>query len=464
VYIFFSGGGPLRTGNPEKELLKPNVMLSWWNNVDDDNKPDNRFKALIEARLWQNKQGPEMHLFFSGYSHGKSLPEQALAKTNNGKGPDIMLTHHELYNKLGDTANRFRRLEEARHGKMPEGKDKDRPPERINLHFLDSGAHSLLNEHTLKKRVYGNQTEKMKEKIAKMSPQERSALRKDQAHLFRVSNKEEEFEYFYSEAFWNRVDEYAKFVKEHKIACDYYANLDVVFHPELTWKTQQYLEKKGLDPVPVVHYNQDHSISAKWLKHYLKLGYDLVALGGVASAHGGRADYGRWATKMFKIICNTKSRKPSVKVHGFAMTDYNMLTRFPWWSVDSASWVKTGGFGLIYFPHKRCGKFTFDVKPYNMPCSFHSAAYGTSRHITSLEKRKPQEWKILMEWLDHLGIPIGSVDKEGEMKKWGFLSHHGARKIANLRFFKLLEENQPEWPWAFTPAMTQNTFSELLND
>jgi hypothetical protein len=429
-------------------LDKPNVMLSYYVNVVKSGGMDNRFKALERAKLYQRTLNEEeMRLYFSGYSHGKSLPEQALADVNDGKGPCIMLTHHELHNKVGDTVNRFRRLEQNRLGIKPTGKDAERPKERIWSHFLDSGAHSIFTIEVMKKRTEKKLSLKQRDMLAGMNSIERSAFKRENPWLFKLK-EDVEYSYYDTDEFRERIDDYAEFVKAHKVACDYYVNLDVIFEPNRTWWVQKYLEDvHHLDPVPVIHYGTD----VKWLKRYLKEGYDFIGLGGLGQEVKADA-YFEWANEMYNVICPPPKRKPIVRTHGFAMTTYELLMRYPWWSVDSASWVKAGGYGLVYVPHKRKGKFIFSEKPYNIAMSNDSGQKGQrGRHIYTYIRNK-EIHKTMMDWLEFLGIPFGTVDKWGDMKKWGVCSHHGARKIANLKFFKMLEESLPEWPWPFTPG------------
>lgn len=54
--------------------------------------------------------------------------------------------------------------------------------------------------------------------------------------------------------------------------------------------------------------------------------------------------------------------------------------------------------------------------------------------------------KTADRWLEHLGLKMGTVDKEGEMVEFGVSSHHRARSIANLHYLKSLEESIPVYP------------------
>lgn len=46
-----------------------------------------------------------------------------------------------------------------------------------------------------------------------------------------------------------------------------------------------------------------------------------------------------------------KSSNPNVKVHAFGVTVFEMLERYPWYSADSTSWLRTGITGSIYSRH-----------------------------------------------------------------------------------------------------------------
>lgn len=300
------------------------------------------------------------------------------------------------------------------------------PPERIGLFYLDSGAFSL---HTKLKKEHksGNKN---------FSPCD-------------------------SPEFWEYADRYAAFIKKYPHAIDFYANIDIISNPKQTWKVQRYLEKKhGLRPVPVVHYGE----SLDWLQRYMDNGYDLIGIGGLAGRHlVSRKDTLAWLDNLFHKVCpKSNGRNPIVRLHGFAVTAYDLLIRYPWWSVDSASWTKAGGFGSLYVPRVKRGVFTFyyvdkegmrqPIFPYNISASAKSPARKEKeRSILTMSHPDSEVGadKVVERWLEQIGVPLGSVDDDGEMIEWGVVSHHAARKIANLKFFEAMCNSLPEWPWAF---------------
>lgn len=130
------------------------------------------------------------------------------------------------------------------------------------------------------------------------------------------------------------IDEYIDFIKKHKPSL--YANLDVIGNAEETFKNQKYMESKGLKPIPVFHFNEDF----KYLNEYAKK-YDYIALGGVAQLKV-KSKIHSWLKKCFKIIPST------TKTHGFAVTSPELLKIYPFYSVDSTSWLSGGKFGMIF--------------------------------------------------------------------------------------------------------------------
>ena len=297
--------------------------------------------------------------------------------------------------------------------------------ENVGSFFLDSGAHSLFNLHTIKK---GKQ----------------------------------DFSYYETDAFWDYVNEYAAFLKKYRKAIDWYVNVDVIHNPKLSWKVLKYLEDTHkLHPLPVIHVGT----STDWLKKHLDHGYDYIGFGGLGQTDLKR-DYYSWANDMFKVICpKSNNYEPIIKTHGFAMTSYDLLVKYPWASVDSASWAKAGAYGTIYVPRNTKGKHDFLKRPYSISVSLteskrkkdkkpqanngdsfdlvesayyasNPAAYKRGKHLFTLSK---EERRIVETWLNEIGVELGSVDKEGNAVDWGVVSHYQARKIANLKFFTAVQ-------------------------
>lgn len=260
--------------------------------------------------------------------------------------------------------------------------------------------------------------------------------------------------YYNTDEFWSYMDRYAKFIKEYSIAIDLYSNVDVIGHPGLTWRNQKYLEgEHGLKPVPVVHYQT----SRTWLEMYVDAGYKLIALGGMVG-NQSKVECIRWVDDCFNLVCSNPERLPCVKLHGFGITNYDCLIRWPWYSVDSASWIKNSAFGICFIPHKRRGQFVFDIKPYKITMGDDSTmATRGGNHYNTLRRA---EKAVIHEWLEEIGVPMGSNDASGEPIKFGVWNYHAYRSRANLLFFERMRKSLPKWPWPFRKARHNEGFGK----
>lgn len=225
------------------------------------------------------------------------------------------------------------------------------------------------------------------------------------------------------------IDEYIEFIKKNKQYIDIYAVLDVIGDPAATMKNQKYMESKGLSPLPCFHYGED----LKYLKHYLKH-YDYLALGGMVPISTG--DLMAWLDNLFSNFICDEQGMPRVKIHGFGLTAIPLLTRYPWYSVDSTSWVMTGRFGAVYVPIKRGGKYLYTEVPHKVLVSDKSPQKGEEgRHFSTFSNL---ERKQILEYFEEKGYTEAELSED-----------YKKRDELNIVYFIDLEKNLPSYPWAF---------------
>lgn len=250
--------------------------------------------------------------------------------------------------------------------------------------------------------------------------------------------EQDRYRYFKSKKFKRYVDNYAKFVLKWKDSIDYYANVDVLYNPEMSWKILKYLERKyDLSPIPVIH----SMTPIEWVEKHVDAGYDFIGLGGRGTGRMKELWKG-WADQVFTYLCPASNDYlPLVRVHGFALTSHEFITRFPWFSADSTSWVQAAAWGNIFVPAYRNKQFVFTEAPRIICVSPDSPTLqnGTYHYL----KAPRLERKILRKWLKEVNVPLG---QDGE---WGVMSEHNARKCANCRFFQILQDSLPQYPWPF---------------
>lgn len=224
------------------------------------------------------------------------------------------------------------------------------------------------------------------------------------------------------------IQEYIKFIKKHEKYIDVYANLDVIGDDKKTFENQKIMETAGLRPLPCFHYGDD----IKYLERYME-DYDYIALGGMVGVKSGILE---WLDFIFNdYICGSDGI-PKVKVHGFGLTSVPLMTRFPWWSVDSTSWVLTGRFGAIFVPRKTNGEYDYLRVPHKINISDKSPSQkDTGKHISTFSD---MERKEIRSYIKSKGYSIS-----------GLASDYKLRDEINIIYFLDLEKNLPEWPWAF---------------
>ena len=303
--------------------------------------------------------------------------------------------------------------------------------------FMDSGAFTLFNDYTLKRR------EKRTGKHGKQL--EAPIVRRGQGDYswFDLSKGSE---------FRTYCDRYASFMKAMAGRGILFANVDVIQNPDLTWESQRFFEEEhGVQPIPIVH----GLTPMKYLHRYLDTGrYDLIGLGGLGH-HIPFSAYIDWADDVFLIICpESKGYMPQVRVHGFAMTSFHLMRRWPWWSVDSASWVKTSAYGGIYVPRwSKDGGWRFDRPPIRIGVSSESSMRSKEdQHIDNVGESTRE---LVFKWVKHCGMREGTLNKDGTMKEFGIRSHFRARHIVNLTYMKDFEASLPRWPHKLDPRIVE---------
>jgi len=264
------------------------------------------------------------------------------------------------------------------------------------------------------------------------------------------------------------IRKYIKFIKENIDVIDVYSNLDVIGSAEGTWKNQLHMEKAGLNPLPTFHYGEDY----KWLEKYVSLDYDYICLGGMVPIN--TKDLIPWLDTVFsKYVCD-KDGMPLIKMHGFGLTSLPLMERYPWYSVDSTSWVIVGRMGGIHIPAKRGGKWDY-TKAFKVAVSSLSPLKSDAgKHITTLSIK---EREIMLEYIHEKGYVLGKsvfhlVPQSYELKpneKWtekkpknkmdnrtvetiverGVSNIYQLRDEMNILYFIDLENSMPKWPWKF---------------
>lgn len=223
---------------------------------------------------------------------------------------------------------------------------------------------------------------------------------------------------------------YAKYLIDTGHIWTVRSNLDVIGSTEegavKTYENQKLIESLGASVHPVYHVREREY----WLERYMAEGYDYILIGGLV-AEGGSAYTRERLDHLFGDIICGEDGLPKVKVHGFGLTSQELMARYPWYSVDSSSWIQKGMYGLCMMPTSRG--------------SFRAVVFSED----SNEMRKQDGWHWhsrseiekteIKKWLEPSGVTVEEcigVNTE--------LSGYRYRNIVNAWSYQQMERMIPE--------------------
>lgn len=122
------------------------------------------------------------------------------------------------------------------------------------------------------------------------------------------------------------IKAYCDYIKKHDIKI--YATLDAIGDPEESIRNEKYIEDQGLNPIKVFHTGEN----VKYLDRIIDSDCEHMALGGMVMA----PDLENWLDHVFEHIYK---RNRKINIHGFGLTNPELLLRYPWYSADSSSWA-----------------------------------------------------------------------------------------------------------------------------
>jgi hypothetical protein len=123
--------------------------------------------------------------------------------------------------------------------------------------------------------------------------------------------------------------------------------LDGIGDPLKTYQNQLAMESMGVRPLPCFHYGEDE----RYLEFYIA-NYDYITLGGMVPISTPQLYL--WLDRIWGKYLTDGSGRPKIKVHGFGLTTPALMTRYPWYSVDSSSWVQIARVGgMLLLPEAR---------------------------------------------------------------------------------------------------------------
>ena len=136
---------------------------------------------------------------------------------------------------------------------------------------------------------------------------------------------------------------------------------------------------KGVPKEKLMHvFHQGDNF--KWLDKIVSLEPRYIALSPANDKCTSDRSY--WLDECMKYVCIKK--KPLARLHGLAVTSPKLINRYPWYSVDSATWIISAGLGIIFMPGIN-GKGEVDWKLCN-PTPISDKSSHKKTHINKIPK------------------------------------------------------------------------------
>jgi len=263
------------------------------------------------------------------------------------------------------------------------------------------------------------------------------------------------------------IYDYIDFIKQYEDKIDVYANLDDIDNPDNSLKNLQIMEEAGLHPLPVFHYGENPD---KYLKPLVEK-YDFIGIGGMVRV----PNVTNFLDYLFtNYICDEKGY-PKIKVHGFGMTRINLMWRYPWYSVDSTSWVLQARMGNLIVPKYVNGSFDYHDAMVIGVSSRSPKVKQLAKHLFTLPDK---EKKFLIDYINQMGFKVGKsyfrkisqdTKVDGQNIRWaerkpkskrekrlaefikesGVSNNYPQRDLFNVKYYEDLISHMPEYPTRF---------------
>jgi len=176
--------------------------------------------------------------------------------------------------------------------------------------------------------------------------------------------------------------------------------VDGIGDPLQTYKNQYYMERQGVMPLPCFHYGEDE----RYLEHYIA-NYPYITLGGMVPVSTPQLYL--WLDRIWSEHLTHADGTPKIKVHGFGLTSLDLMLRYPWYSVDSSSWLQSANNGGIMLAAHRRTLFVSENSP--------------NRKVDGQHYRtiSPTEQDVIRKYVENAGFTIERLEKMYQAR-WAF--------------------------------------------
>jgi hypothetical protein len=139
------------------------------------------------------------------------------------------------------------------------------------------------------------------------------------------------------------VSEYCAYIHRNAEIIEEASVLDAIGDFRGTFANQQEMERQGTRPLPCFHYGEPEEVLDWYVARY-----PYITIGGMVPISTPQLKL--WLDRLWEEHLTHPDGTPKLRVHGFGLTSLPLMMRYPWYSVDSSTWVQWAANGMILVP------------------------------------------------------------------------------------------------------------------
>jgi hypothetical protein len=251
---------------------------------------------------------------------------------------------------------------------------------------------------------------------------------------------------------------------------------DIVNSSEQGWKNYDKMIASGIPKEKLIHvFHQGEEFSL------LERMVEEIEYIGISPANDKNTQQKmQWLDKCMKYIVD-ENGYPKVKFHGFGVTSLKIMLKYPFYSIDSTTWLIAGNLGYIFMPRLEKGQWIYDETSWRIAVSSVGPLMKEKgKHLQSLS---PGNKKVVLKYITDHGYSIGTSEfktvdqcyKLQENERWvekknatgkrkvevilepGISNTYQLREEMNILYFRELEKHFPKYPSVYIEKKHQNS-------
>ena len=196
------------------------------------------------------------------------------------------------------------------------------------------------------------------------------------------------------------IEAYAEFIKANQDIIEMASVLDAIGDPVGTYHNQQTLERLGAEVLPCFHYGEPLDLCEYYVRNY-----PYITIGGMVPIPNRKLE--GWLDEVWDKVLTDKDGYSRIKIHGFGMTARDLMLKYPWYSVDSSSWVQAAANGNIVLPE------------FNQPLAISARSPNVKEFMKHYATLPPQSKEYVDQLLQYYGSSAEEMATEYK-SRWAF--------------------------------------------